>query len=107
MMERAQFVQLATAALEHIEEVLADLEHESLDVELAGDVLTLEFDDGPPFIINAHSAAGQVWMAADNQAWHFDYVPSRQQWVASKTDDELMETVSRKVTQRIGTDISL
>lgn len=106
-MERAQFVRLATAALEHIENTLADLEHESLDVELAGDVLTLEFDDGPPFIINAHSAAGQVWMAADNHAWHFDYVEQRQQWVASKTDDELMDTVSRMVAKRLGTDVSL
>ena len=55
--QRKQFVAESGRALEHIDERLADLEHEDLDVELAGDVLTLTFSDGGRFIINAHSAA--------------------------------------------------
>lgn len=106
-MERAEFSERASAALEHIEEVLSELEHESLDVELAGDVLTLAFTDGTRFIINAHSAAGQIWMAADRSAWHFDYEPERDRWVAYKTDDELMSTVARVVGAKLGEDIRL
>lgn len=106
-MERAQFVKLATAALEHIEAQLAELEHEALDVDLAGDVLTLEFNDGGQFVINAHSAAGQVWMAANRNAWHFDYDTSSQTWIAAKSGDELMATVSRQVGQKLGVDVTL
>ncbi len=106
-MERAQFSKVATAALEHIEDGLAALEHENLDVDLAGDVLTLEFGDGTQFIINAHSAAGQVWMAANRNAWHFDYVEDAGNWVASKNGDELMATVCKEVGSKLGADIEL
>ena len=106
-MDRETFVKVASVALERIEEVLADLEHADLDVDLAGDVLTLEFSDGAVFIINAHSAAGQVWMAADRTAWHFDYQPAEEQWVATKTNDELMATVAGKVGSKLGVEIKL
>lgn len=106
-MDRADFVRLAGAALEHIEESLADLEHEQLDVDLAGDVLTLEFADGATFIINAHSAAGQVWMAANRNAWHFDYVADDSHWVAKKTDDELMATVAKVVGEKLQVELTL
>lgn len=104
-MERGQFLELATAALEHIESGLAALEHDALDVQLGGDVLTLAFDDGTRFVINAHSAAGQVWMAADRNAWHFDHDGVR--WFAAKTGDELMSTVARVVSAKLGTDVRL
>lgn len=106
-MERAQFVKAASAALEHIEDGLVALEHDTLDVDLAGDVLTLEFADGAQFIINAHSAAGQVWMAANRSAWHFDYDEAAKTWVAAKTGDELMATVGKHVGEKLGIDVSL
>ena len=106
-MERETFVELATAALEELETGLAALEHDALDVELGGDVLTLAFDDGTRFVINAHSAAGQVWMAADRNAWHFDYDDERQRWIAAKTGDELRSTVSRVVGAKLGVDVRL
>ena len=106
-MERAEFVKVATAALERIEEGLVNLEHDTLDVELAGDVLTLEFEDGVQFVLNAHGAATQVWMAANRNAWHFDYIDATGTWVASKTDDELMATVSKHVGEKLGIPVSL
>ncbi|MCA9704503.1 MAG: iron donor protein CyaY [Myxococcales bacterium] len=106
-MERGRFLELSAQALEHLDEVLGGLEHEDLDVELAGDVLTLAFADGVRFVINAHSAAGQIWMAANTDAWHFDYDPAVERWVASKTGDELMATVARTVGERLGLSIAL
>lgn len=106
-MERPQFFELSTEALQHLDRGLGDLEHEGLDVELAGDVLTLTFEDDVKFIINAHSAAGQVWMAANRNAWHFDYDPTSERWIAAKTGDELMSTVARVVGDRLGLEIAL
>ena len=105
-MERAQFVKLSAKALRRIDDVLGDLEHDDLDVDLAGDVLTIEFSDGTSFIINAHSAAGQIWMAANRSAWHFDYRDD-ERWVAAKTGDELFATVSREVAAKLGTPVEL
>ncbi|WP_434421177.1 iron donor protein CyaY [Nannocystis pusilla] len=79
----------------------------SSNVQLAGDVLTLSFKDGARFVINAHSAAGQIWMAAGTTAWHFDFVPEQGQWIARKSDEELMATVARVVGAKLGTEVSL
>lgn len=105
--QRKRFMVESAKALEYIDEKLGDLEHERLDVDLGGDVLTLTFDDGDRFIINAHSAALQIWMAAGTTAWHFDFVPDEQRWIAAKTGDELMSTVARVVGQRLGTGVEL
>ena len=106
-MERGRFTELSSAALEHIEHGLAALEHDALDVQLGGDVLTLAFDDGTRFVINAHSAAGQVWMAADRTAWQFDWDDAGQRWVAGKTGDELFGTVARVVSAKLGEAVRL
>ena len=106
-MDRKTFTTQSSKALRHIDEVLGELEHDDLDVELAGDVLTLAFANGDKFIINAHSAAEQIWMAAGTTAWHFDYVDERGQWVAHKTDDELLTTVARVVGDKLGQPVRL
>lgn len=104
-MELKDFHKLSAKALAHIDEVLGGLELDDLDVQLAGDVLTLAFSDGARYVINAHSAAGQIWMAAGTQAWHFDHEDGR--WIARKNGDELMSTVARVVGQKLGTTLSL
>jgi len=112
-MDRKTFLRHSSRALEHIDETLGDLELEALDVNLAGDVLTLTFGDGSQFVINAHSAAEQVWMAANRNAWHFDLVPEdpgpsdEAKWIAAKTDDELMTTVARVVGDKLSRKIEL
>jgi CyaY protein len=106
-MEHADFLDLSASALEHIETTLAALEHDDLDVDLAGDVLTIGFSDGGEFVINAHSAAGQIWMAANRSAWHFDHDPDDGRWVASKSGDELMATVAREVGKKLGIVVDL
>lgn len=106
-MDRKQFVQASTRALERIDEGLAGLELDELDVDLAGDVLTVEFADGTKYVINAHSAAGQIWMAAEKSAWHFDLDPAADRWIASKSGDELLQTVSRIVGSKLGREVGL
>jgi CyaY protein len=106
-MDRKIFSTESSKALHHIDEVLGELELDELDVNLAGDVLTLAFDSGDTFVINAHSAAEQVWMAAGTTAWHFDFVEASGQWVAHKTDDELMATVAKVVGDKLGLAVRL
>jgi CyaY protein len=106
-MDTKLFHRHAAQALEHLDQALGDLEHEDLDVQLAGDVLTLTFRGGDRYVINAHSAAGQIWMAAGTTAWHFDYDDPRGRWIATRTDDELMATVARLVGERLSLPITL
>lgn len=105
-MNRSDFTARASKMLERIDRTLGALEHELLDVQLSGDVLTLAFDDGQRYIVNAHSAAGQIWLAADRSAWHFDYVADRDAWIASKNGDELLATLGGLVSRRLAVDIA-
>ena len=106
-MERNTFIEHSSRTLDRLERGLGALEHEALDVQLSGDVLTLAFDDGSRYVINAHSAAGQIWMAAELNAWHFDFVEQRACWIAAKTSDELVSTVERLVAAKLGVAVRL
>lgn len=105
--DRSDFIDRASHMLERLERGLGALEHDALDVQLSADVLTLSFDDGARFVINAHSAAGQIWMAADRTAWHFDFVGERDAWIAAKTGDELVSTIERVVSAKLATAVRL
>ena len=106
-MDKSEFYHHSTTALEYIEESLANLENENLDVQLAGDVLTLTFADKTRFVINAHSAALQIWMAAGTTAWHFDYQKSTNTWVATRTNEELLQTLAHQVGHKLNVRVSL
>jgi CyaY protein len=78
------------------------LDGDGFEPELAADILTLEFSDGTRYVVNSHRAARQIWMAAERQAWHFDFVPETKRWIAQKSGDELWDTVSRVIEKKLG-----
>lgn len=105
-MDSKDFHRQSAKALEYIDTALGELDLDGLDVQLAGDVLTISFADGGRFVINAHSAALQIWMAAGTTAWHFDHDKDGV-WIAKRTGDELLTTIARVVGDKLGTRISL
>jgi CyaY protein len=97
--ERA-FPELAAliAALDELPELTA---------ELAGDVLTIEFEDQKVYVINSHLAARQIWLAAERSAWHFDYSADEDRWVEKKSDSELWPTLERMLVAKLGHPVAL
>ncbi len=81
---------------------------DGVEAELSQGVLTLSFDEGPPFIINSHRAAGQIWMAADRTAWHFEPVDAGQRWLATRPPhEELHDALSTVLARRLGHPVTL
>jgi CyaY protein len=105
-MDTSNFHKQSAKALAHIDTALGEVDHDELDVQLAGDVLTIAFADGARFVINAHSAAQQIWMAAGTTAWHFD-LEEDGRWVARRSGDELMRTVARAVGDKLRTQVTV
>ena len=60
-MDETEFEKRAGEALGKLESALRDVD--GVDADLAGDILTLEFEDGAKFVINSHSAARQIWIS--------------------------------------------
>lgn len=97
----------ADAALHALLRALEDALDETVEIDLQSGILTLEFKDGTKYVINSHRAARQIWMAAERQAWHFDYRTADQTWVTPGKGEELWATIEGVVTRKVGRPLKL
>ncbi len=105
-MEDAIFDNIARTELQAIEDGLADIDPDDVEVSVSDGVLRLDLRDKTRIVINAHRAAKQIWMAAVSTAWHFD--PSADgRWRAGRTNEELRHTLAKVVHQRIGVTLTI
>ena len=96
MMDESRYQRLADLALRSIENMLDDVDAEVVDIERAGDVVTLTFADRKKAVINTQRPTRQIWMAANSRAWHFSYDVARAVWIDDKDPaTELYATLSR------------
>ncbi len=105
-MDDTHFDKVARDELRAIEDAFADIDPDEVDISTSDGVLRLDLRDGTKIVINAHRAAGQIWMAAIASAWHFDPVADGK-WVASKSNEELRPTLVSLIRTRIGLDVRL
>jgi len=104
-MDEKEFGRRAAEALRKLDDALRDLE--GVESDLAGDILTLEFEDGAKFVVNSHSAAQQIWMSANMQAWHFGWNDQAQRWRDSRSGAELFAELGRLVSAKLAQPVSL
>jgi CyaY protein len=83
--------------------MLEDVDADDVDVERAGDVLTLTFRDGKKAVINTQRPTRQLWLAANARAWHFSWDGARSRWMDDKGQGvELFERVAAIVKEHAG-----
>ena len=99
-MEESAFNALAEAELARIETALEDCGAE-LDVEpKPGGILEIEFDNGSKMIINRHTAAREIWVAARSGGFHFRREADR--WIGTRDGAELFATLERLASEQAG-----
>lgn len=104
-MDEVQFNAAAEETLNAIERAL-DTCSEGLDYEVKpGGVLELEFDDGSKIIINRHTAAREIWVAARSGGFHFK--PDGGRWIGTRDGAELFEMLSGLISHHAGTQVRL
>jgi CyaY protein len=104
-MEESAFNALADAELAHIEAALEACAAD-LDIEpKPGGVLEIEFENGAKIIINRHTAAREIWVAAKSGGFHFR--PDGGRWIASRDGAELYAKLSELVGEQSGTAVTL
>jgi iron-sulfur cluster assembly protein CyaY len=97
-MDATEFEAAADDMLERIERALESLE---LDFERKeGGVLEVEFDDGSKIIVNRHSAAREIWVAARSGGFHFRGDGGA--WRDTRGGEELLAALSRLVSEQLG-----
>ncbi|MEW5887796.1 MAG: iron donor protein CyaY [Pseudomonadota bacterium] len=101
-MDETEFNRLADAMLKRIEDAL---DAQALDLEVKpGGVIEVAFDDGSRIIINRHTAAREIWIAARSGGFHFR--PENGRWVGTRDGAELMEALGRLVSGQAGRPIA-
>ena len=97
-MDATEFEAAADGMLERVERALETLE---LDFERKeGGVLEVEFDDGSKIIVNRHSAAREIWVAARSGGFHFRGDGGA--WRDTRSGEELLAALSRLVSDQLG-----
>ena len=104
-MDEKAFNALADAALGKIEDALEACSAVS-DFELAaGGVLEIEFEDDSKIIVNRHSIAKEIWVAARAGGFHFRWNGAA--WVDTRDGGELMRKLSDLIGAQAGTTVVL
>lgn len=99
-MTPSEFDSLADAMLERIARAVEE-SGADCDCEPKGSgVLELEFADGSRIVVNRHSAARQIWVAARSGGYHFRWNGS--DWVDTREGGELLAALSKLVSEQSG-----
>ena len=104
-MEESAFNALAEAELARIESALEDC---GVDIDIEpkpGGILELEFDNGSKMIINRHTAAREIWVAAKSGGFHFR--PLDGNWVNTRGGDDLWEMLAALASAQAGAAVRL
>ncbi|HEX6414503.1 MAG TPA: iron donor protein CyaY [Burkholderiales bacterium] len=102
-MDDPRFEVAAEEALERLEHALEGLE---LDFERKeGGVLEIEFDDGAKMIVNRHSAARELWVAARSGGFHFRWDGSA--WRDTRSGEEFFAALSALLSRELGRGVRL
>jgi CyaY protein len=104
-MDETRFDALATQTLERLEHAL---EKSGLDADFElreGGVLELEFANRSKIIVNRHSAAREIWVAARSGGFHFRWDGSA--WRDTRDGSELFAALSKLVSAQSGSGVIL
>ncbi|MFA6312572.1 MAG: iron donor protein CyaY [Sterolibacterium sp.] len=107
-MDDREFNAYADAMLAKIEQALESCAVE-LDFEIRpGGVIELEFDNGSKIIVNRHTAAREIWVAAKSGGYHFRRDESGQErWLGTRDGAELLAALARCISEQAGVAVTL
>ena len=106
-MERQEYLRLADDCLDRFADWLEDFDPDEVDFSTSDGVLTIEFPDGVRYVLNRQAAADQMWFAAGDRAWHYDWSAEASEWRDDRDGHELAGRVAECVGKKLGRDVAL
>src|SRR5258706_5363780 len=99
-MTESEFETLAGAALSALERAF-EASAPDADVQAKGEgLIEIEFEDGSKMVINRHTAAREIWVAAKEGGFHFRHDGTA--WRGTRGGDERFTAVSMLGSQASG-----
>lgn len=101
-MNDSEFIHLTDGVFARLQQGLEEAE---LDFELPADgIIEVEFDDGSKLVVNRHSAAREVWVAAREGGFHFRH--DGDSWKDTRDGAELFAKLAALIASQGGTTVS-
>jgi CyaY protein len=97
-----------TAAEQELQAIAQAIDDSGIDCDAefkASGVLELGFEDGTRMVINRHTAAREIWVAAKSGGFHFRREGAR--WVDTRSGRELRAALSELISACAGEAVSL
>ena len=107
-MNESEFNDMVDDILVEIEDAIenvCDTTGADIDYETAAGILSLTFTNGSQIIINRQAPLKQIWVAARQGGFHFDFDESSQQWLCDGR--ELFTALSEYCSAQAGQSIKL
>jgi CyaY protein len=104
MMNESEFNRRVDEVLLRIEEAV-EQSGVDIDYENVSGILTLAFDDDSQIIINRQTPARQLWVAARDGGYHFDFDPEKEHWVRDTDGQELFSLLERACADQAGEEV--
>jgi CyaY protein len=98
IMTESEFHRAVDAVLARIESSIED--HEDLDVDLEGGVLTITCPDASRVIVNRQTPNREIWVAARSGGFHF--TAREGAWHDTRSGEELFAALARIVASQAG-----
>jgi CyaY protein len=98
-MSETEFLELAEATLNAVERAI-DATDADIEVSRAGNVLTLELENGSKVVINSQAPMQQIWVAGKSGAFH--YARTGDRWVDTRDGSELFAALSKLISAQGG-----
>ena len=109
-MEEREFLALADAELVRIETALERLQ-ESVDFDFElkpGGILEIAFDSGGKIIVNRHTAAREIWVAARSGGFHFKPPATLgDPWCGTRDAEALPAVLGRCLGEQAGESVNI
>jgi CyaY protein len=104
-MTDTEFEVFADAALSVLETAFESSAPDAALESKGSGVLEIEFDNGAKIVINRHTAAREIWVAARSGGFHFRYDGSA--WRDTRDGTELFAALSKLASAQSGTPMLL
>lgn len=102
MLSESDYLSHAQDCLEKVANWADGLDADAIDFSTRDGMVTLEFPDGVKFVLNRQGPARQIWLAAVDKAWHYDWDAARQTWIDDRDGHELYGRLAEVVSDKIG-----
>ncbi len=103
-MNEARFHGLVDALQQQVEDAFDDSDLD-LDLENAGGVLTVRFENGSQLILSRQAPLRQLWVAAKSGGFHFDYDEASGLWRHDGSQEPLGALLNRATLEQGGEDV--